>query len=257
MPVKTELIFAVSPSDETSARGTGRKLAHMAYRVGAGARLLRAGSPGRNGLLFLNDGDFDGRGDPTALSREIIRECAARSYNGAVFDFSRRVPTLSRAVNLLSGAFRERGWSLYVTEPYAREAAGAKVLIPTAVSGGSLHQRFTEAVEQYGAERVAVAAERVAEDFSLPAPNGQGTAMTQEQLRARMEQRSPSVFFSDMLCAHYFTYMDRKTGAHFILFDTADSLKKKIQVAREVGISDVMLPYPEVADLLPDLLENF
>lgn len=256
MPVKSELIFAVPPSDETSARETGRKLAHMAYRVGAGGRLLRAGSPGRNGLLFVNDGNFDGRGDPASLSREIVRECAARSYAGAVCDFSRTVPVLVRTLGFLSGLFRERGWPLYVTESYARHVPRAKVLIPTAVSGGSLRQRLVEAAEQYGAERVTAAAERVAEDFSLPAPDGQGAAMTQEQLRARMEERSPSVFFSSALCAHYFTYMDRKTGAHFILFDTADSLRKKIQVAREVGISDVLLPYPEVADLLPDLLEN-
>ena len=62
------------------------------------------------------------------------------------------------------------------------------------------------------------------------------------------------MFSSRDLCAHYFTYMSRSTGAHFVLFDDAESLRQKRALAQEVGIRQFFLLYPEVADLLPALL---
>ena len=103
--------------------------------------------------------------------------------------------------------------------------------------------------------RVALAVERVAEDFFLPSPTGQGMPLTREELRQRLEERAPSVFFSSELCAHYFTYMSRQNGAHFVLFDDAGSIRKKLQVARNLGISSAVLAYPQVDDLLPELLK--
>ena len=97
--------------------------------------------------------------------------------------------------------------------------------------------------------------ERVAEDFFLPSPTGQGMPLTREELRQRLEERAPSVFFSSELCAHYFTYMSRQNGAHFVLFDDAGSIRKKLQVARNLGISSAVLAYPQVDDLLPELLK--
>ena len=110
-------------------------------------------------------------------------------------------------------------------------------------------------MERFGAARVALAVERVAEDFFLPSPTGQGRPLTREELRQRLEERAPSVFFSSELCAHYFTYMSRQNGAHFVLFDDAGSIRKKLQVARNLGISSAVLAYPQVDDLLPELLK--
>ena len=78
--------------------------------------------------------------------------------------------------------------------------------------------------------------------------------LTREELKQRIEERSPSVFFSNELCAHYFTYMSKQNGAHFILFDDAGSIRKKLQIARSLDIEDAILAYPQVDDLLPELL---
>ena len=78
--------------------------------------------------------------------------------------------------------------------------------------------------------------------------------MTRAELKARLEELSPSVFFSAELCAHYFTYMSKENGAHFILFDDAGSIRKKLQIARSLGITDAVMPYVQVDDLLPELL---
>ena len=112
--------------------------------------------------------------------------------------------------------------------------------------------RLQEAVQRFG--RVVLAVERVAEDFYLPSPTGQGTPLTRDELAQRLEERAPQVYFSTDLCAHYFTYMSDASGAHFVLFDDAGSIRKKLQLARQLDIGEALLPYAQVDDLLPELL---
>ena len=62
-----------------------------------------------------------------------------------------------------------------------------------------------------------------------------------------------AVFFSEELCANYFSYT-AQGRAHFILFDTAETLRCKLRLGRERGMETAFLMYPEVSDLLPELL---
>ena len=219
-------------------------MAHAAYRVGGGPHLFRANMPisVRGGLMALDCVGFDGRGESGPFCQEVLRECSARGYDGILCDFEGRpMPLLAEIVRTLAGLTQKRGWPLYVTETYGGYADSAKVLISSALSGGSLAQRLGEAVQRYGQDRVVLAIERVAEDFYLPSPSGQGQPLSQEELRRLMDERSPSIFFSTELCAHYFTYMSRENGAHFVLFDDAGSIRKKLQVARGLGIRQAVL----------------
>ena len=252
-----ELILAAPPGDSRAALGFGLTVAHAAYRVGGGPHLYRAGPPlpVRGGLMGLDCVGFDGRGDTGPLCREILRECAARGFTGVLCDFEGPpLPLLVRALRDLAGPLEKRGWPLYVPEPYGERVEGAWVLVSSALSGGSLAGRLREAREKYG--RVALAVERVAEDFFLPAPQGQGRPLTQAELAALLETRRPSVFFSGELCAHYFTYMSRENGAHFVLFDDAGSIRKKLLTAQALGIDRAVLSYPQTADLLGDVVRG-
>ena len=256
MGTRMQLILAAPPEDVTAAQAHGLTLAHMAYRVGGGPHLFRSNQPipARGGLMYIDDGGFDGRGTPDAFCQEVVRECAARGFGGVVCAFDRKLPLLSTVVEQLGPMLVRQGRSFYVSEPYGRCTATGRVLIPTALSGGSLRQRLGEAVERCGAGRVALAVERTAADFFLPSPDGQGRPLTREELKARLEERSPSVFFSDELCARYFTYMNRQSGAHFVLFDDAGSIRKKLRLAEALGIDRALLCYPEVSDLMRDIL---
>lgn len=256
MGTRMQLILAAPPEDVTAAQAHGLTLAHMAYRVGGGPHLFRSSQPNppRGGLMYIDDGGFDGRGTPDAFCQEVVRECAARGFGGVICAFDRKLPLLSAVVEQLGPMLVRQGRSFYVSEPYGRCTATGRVLIPTALSGGSLRQRLGEAAERYGAGRVALAVERTAADFFLPSPDGQGRPLTREELKARLEERSPSVFFSDELCARYFTYMNRQSGAHFVLFDDAGSIRKKLRLAEALGIDRALLCYPEVSDLMGDIL---
>ena len=256
MGTRMQLILAAPPEDVTAAQAHGLTLAHMAYRVGGGPHLFRSSQPNppRGGLMYIDDGGFDGRGTPDAFCQEVVRECAARGFGGVICAFDRKLPLLSAVVEQLGPMLVRQGRSFYVSEPYGRCTATGRVLIPTALSGGSLRQRLGEAAERYGAGRVALAVERTAADFFLPSPDGQGRPLTREELKARLEERSPSVFFSDELCARYFTYMNRQSGAHFVLFDDAGSIRKKLRLAEVLGIDRALLCWPEVSDLMGDIL---
>jgi len=252
------LILMVSPEDVRSARESALALAHMAYRIGGGPHLFRSHMPVavRGGLMVIDDPGFDGKGEPTPFCHEVMRECAARGFTGVICDFEGRTALQGRIVAELAELMHRRGWPLYVTEQYGSCSARTKVLISSALSGGSLRTRLEEAVVRFGAERLVLAVERVAEDFFLPSPSGQGVALSREELQRQLRERAPTVFFSTELCAHYFTYMSRQNGAHFILFDDVGSIRKKLSIARSLDIGEAVLAYPEVDDLLPELLRD-
>ena len=100
-------------------------------------------------------------------------------------------------------------------------------LVNTAVSGGSFAQYLREAARG-GGGRLALDVERLRMDFSLPARNGRGRPLTAGELRELLDRESPAVFFSQDLCARYFTYT-RDGETHFVLFDDADTLRQKLR----------------------------
>ena len=254
-----KIILIVPPVRVRAALETGLTLAHRSYRLGNGAHLFRSNLPVnlRGGLMVLEDTGFDGQGEAAVFCREVLRECTTRGFNGVICNFeSRGLPLQSQIVSELGALLSQRGWPLYVTESYGACSERAKVLISSALSGGSLQTRLEEAIAQYGVQRVALAVERVAADFFLPSPTGQGTPLSQEELKRRLEEQNATVFFSNELCAHYFTYMSKQNGAHFILFDDAGSIRKKLQIARNLDIQDVIFLYEQVEDLLPTLLSG-
>lgn len=255
-PQTSQFILVTPPNHIQAAKAYRLPLAHMAYRIGGGPHLYRAQFPAmsKGGLMMIGEDHFDGRGDVTVFCREVIRECQAKGFTGILFDAeSPPSPALSRIISILSEETVRRGWSFYLPEAYSNYSGSARILISSAISGGSLRQRLSDAAERYGPQRITLCLDRSAEDFSLPAPNGSGRPMSREELRQKIKDLSPSLFFSHELCAHYFTYMDRNSGAHFVLFDDVGSIRKKIDLAEQAGIHRFLLFYHRMEDLLPEL----
>ena len=245
--------FAVTatPDQLRELRGLSVIPAHLAYRMGRGPHLFRTGGgpPPAGGWMVLDCREFDGLGRPGPFCQEVLGECAARGFSGVVCDFeSGPLPPLEETVAQLGRECARRGWALLVPEGYAPCSPHAQVMIPSALSGGSLALRLEEAAERFGRGRVALALQRTAEDFFLPSPTGSGRPLTQAQLRRLMEERAPSVFFSRELCARYFTYMSRDSGAHFVLFDDPQTLAKKVETARSAGLSTVLGAWSDLRD---------
>ena len=249
--IALQLYLSVTPQEEQAASRFTRNLCHMAYRIGPQSSLLRreAFLPGKGGLLALSDIDAPTISSPEKLTRSFLRECGFQGYSGVVLDFEKH-PTddKSQFVRCLAGALSPAKKKLFLPQEYA--VSGACAFISSAISGGSFTEYLEASRKQYGT--VALDLQRLTMDFLLPSPTGEGSPMEPaafQQLQARL---SPSTFFSQELCARYFTYQeDRKT--HFVLFDDAGTIRRKIQIGSTLGLSTGFLLFPEVRDLLPQI----
>ena len=248
------VFLAVTPAEAASCRGYRVPLVHIAYAVGDGGRLLRSELPrgAQGGLLGLSDRCNGPLPELLMLCRAILGECHAHRFGGVLADFEGgaredRLPFLSR----LGAMLAQSGRRLYVPEAFA--VPEASVLVCTALSGGTLRERLSDAAARYGTQRVALDCQRLAMDFVLPCRSGEGTPLTPEELASLRERYGAAVFFSEELCANYFSYT-AQGRAHFVLFDTAETLRCKLRLGRERGMETAFLMYPEVSDLLPELL---
>ena len=256
MAITQQLILTAPPECCQRAAESGLTVARLCYRVGKGGHLYRAELPGKRpgGLMGLCGGGFQGPGDPAQLCREIFRECINQGLNGVLCDLEGEPsPFWENALGLLGRGCAQRGWALYVTEPFGDVTEQCRVLVSSLLSAGTLEGRLRTALARYGEDRVALAAQRAMEDYTLPSAAGEGVRLTRAELAARMKRFSPSVFFDHGLCAHHFTYMENST-AHFVLFDDCASLRRKLALAGELGIRRAVLAYPEVEDFLPQLV---
>ena len=250
------IYLSVTPELLPRASAFHNRFAHVAYRIGRESRLLRQNLllKTRGGLLSLSDGDCPLIQNPDNLCRELRQECFARSYAGVVADFERS-PSPDRVafLTMLQAVMERDHRTLYLPEAYAAMVPGGIAVICTALSGGQYRQRLQEAMTKFG--QVALDVQRLAMDFSVPAPSGSGSPMSPAALQALLQDRQPVVFFSDELCARYFTYTQNDTG-HFVLFDDADTLRRKIRLGRSMDCSAAFLMFPEVEDLMPELFRS-
>ena len=92
-------------------------------------------------------------------------------------------------------------------------------------------------------------------DFPLPARTGEGRALTAEELEALLQERRPCVFFSPALCTRYFTYT-QKGVAHFVLFDDAETLHRKVRIGASLGFFTAFFQWPEISDIADDLFRR-
>ncbi len=248
-----QLYLAAAPGLLSRAQKFAVPVAHAAYRVDDTGHLTAQDLPAqlRGGLLMLCGREAPLVRSPETLCREILQECQRRDFGGVVLDYEGAPSSPSiRLMRLLETELRRRQKRLYVPELWGDHARQSAVLIGTAVSGGSLRQRLEEAVGRYAPRPVALYCQRLAMDFLLPSPNGEGSALTLDQL-ARLRE-GHTVYFSPDLCARYFTYRAR-THTHFVLFDDADTLQRKLTLGEDLGIKAAFFMLPEVDDLVGKL----
>lgn len=242
-----KLILAAAPEEEEAAAELGT-VAHMSYRVDPGPRLMRLSRrlPGQGGLLYFGIEQLQGN-NFGFFCQQCVRECGARQYRGVVADLAEHADrNLHKLVRQLDDALHSRGLALYVPEAFQESAPNARLLIPTALSGGSLKLRLREAVGRYGPERVVPAVERIMEDFTPPSRSGTGKRLSREELRELQNQKRPNVFWSPELCARYFTYFTPGGQAHFVLYDDGETLRAKLRLAGELGIGECMAAWREL-----------
>lgn len=248
MEPKLRLILFAPPAQAGQLRGKDCIPAPMAYRIGTGLTLQRAASlPDlRGGILGIADGGThpSGAGNIQLFCRQVQRECIQRGAMGFWLELDPRPEQedVKRLLSALDNMAQNARLKLWLPEWCGQYAPHGNVLISSALSGGTLRARLSDAQCTFGAERVTLAIEPMAEDFTLPSPNGRGRLLEPGELQRLMTSLHPNTFYSSELCAHYFTFLQRGVP-HFILFDTPGSIRKKYDLAQHLGLGYVLAPW--------------
>ena len=253
---KERFLIAAAPSQLAQLERWQAEPVHLAYRIGPEGQLLRGAEAAavRGGLMFLPPPPPLGALQVARLRRELLQECAQRNFSGVFAGADLQTPGLDALFGPLCRDLARNGRELYLPEGLGELVPACRVVVSSALSGGSLESRLEQAGQRCGTQRCVLGLESMAEDFPLPAPTGCGRPLTGQELGQLRRQVQTPVFFSPALCAHYFTYIAPDDRAHFVLFDDRDSLCRKLALARELGIPRAFLTFPEVEDILPRLL---
>jgi len=240
-------ILAAAPAETQAASRHCRTLAHVAYRIGPDSTLLRQNALRvKGGVLSISDREALPVDAPANFCAAVVRECGRQDYSGVLLDFE-EPPRQDRLalIQALAQTLSKNGKTLYLPEEYAQTGSNAVVLVCTALSGGNFTQRLRDA-KTAGCQGLDV--QRLRMEFILPAPSGEGAPLSEEELRLLMEREQPTVFFSRDLCARYFTYA-RDGRVHFVLFDDAETLNRKVQIGASLGFTTAFFMWPEVRDI--------
>ena len=245
-----ELILACPPESCKNALLWGIPVAHMAYKT-CGAHLYRARLPDtlRRGLMLITNMEPSETCDTQKLIRQILGECASRSYSGVIADFEPPCPFVGGLLSALNTELKRQRLGFYVSEWAAGYAKECNVILSTAVTGGTLLQRLKDCAQIYGHSNMVLDLEILSHDFLLPAQTGHGQRIAHNRINELIEYTGAKPQFSDELCCHYFTYKSRQ-GLHFVLYDDSYSVHKKIQLAQKLGIKKGILLYPEVSSTI-------
>lgn len=111
-------------------------------------------------------------------------------------------------------------------------------LTDCAVSGGTLEGFLTLALSA-AQGRLCVRLSPVYMDVPLPCPGGTGRFLSPQEAQSLPEFRQ--LRYSDALCTGYFTYL-RDAALHLVLYDTRETLERKLSCCRRVGVPYVLSP---------------
>ena len=226
--------LAAVPQDVNAARLCGFQLAYITRRPGEIP-------DGRGGLLVFSNQNAD---PPNAA--QLIAECKSRGHTGLILDFEggfkQSLFDIAAELNVMCA---RENLPLIVNKRYRQP--NAITLVSSAQVSGSLRQRLT----RHG-QNTMLEIERLAQDITLPAPQGRGVTLSRAALSKLLESRA--TFFSNELLARYFTYKDTSGNTHFVIYDDAVSISRKIALAESMGLYGSIMLYGEVRDIIHEIL---
>ena len=241
------LILAANPMQEGQlAREPHRTVAHMAYRVEPGPRLMRLSRtmPGQGGLLYcpVEAGRGTGRmdfllrpTDPGVFCPAVPGGCGGSGGR----EHGPRPPV--RPHPLPAGAGTLCAGALSIRLPprpdpdlhrhFRRHPQGAAGRGPAAAGPGARGGRSGTG----GGGLSAPGPNRFRHPPLPPGPAAAAGADTPQRL-----------LVAGKLCARYFTYFQPGGTAHFVLFDDGETLRAKLRLAGEVGIRQCLAAWDDL-----------
>lgn len=228
------------------------------YRIDPTLTLLQSGSCHENispkgQIMAMDCSTSQPQGSPKEMEqllRHILTQCQRQGYGGIAtfFPYTPHPSPLKELTTRLDEEANKHHLLYYTTEEYAPFTRHSKIFLSTALSGGSLEERFAQAIHRYSPQRILMDLEPMGVDFLLPSPKGTGIPRTREEIALQIAQENPFVFFSRELCAKYFTHQHTENSLRFLLFDDETTLNEKIKRAKQWNLYGVSLTWSQVMD---------
>lgn len=244
------IYLGVTPAELGDTKPFSGQEIQLLYRCDSRLKLLQASgkkSATKGHIMGIDNQITAPQGDSEAFCQQVLGQVKTHCYAGVCCLF--HGPTtdrLAQVTQALAKLCHQQRLQFLVSEPYGHHAPHSKVLISTALSGGTLEARFAQAKQQYGAQRVLMDIDCVREDFLLPAPHGSGETLSEQQLTNLMVQENAAVFFSKELSARYFTYQNTEHSLRFVLFDDQVTTKEKMKLAKQWNLAGAVLTFSQV-----------
>lgn len=224
--------------------------AHLIYRIKNG-RLLREQIPlTLHGGLMVIGRISEGFGNISELVTSMVRECLRFDFSGVLLALT-PIPDAEATefAQAVIRAFHAKNLVVYLPLTYAELCDGARFLAPGIISSGTFSGYLRDLAEKHVKTRLAL--ELSCEALDFPAPPGEnapGKHLTPKVLRETLDSTCAMTFYSADLCCNYFTYIDTQNQAHFVIFDTAESLLSKKALAEKAGFDAVFYLIPPQND---------
>ena len=183
---------------------------------------------------------------PKAFATSACSLAQSRSCQGILAEFAR--PALSDTVAALDQYAARLHLSCIIPLSQQQHAPNSLYLVDTAISGGSLKQRLSHLIEQYGTDRLVIQLVRSCAAFPIPSADADGIPLRSSDITILCQAYGAVPFFSHELCAKYFTYTDEKQP-HFVLFDDRETLRAKRELLDSLGLTRQILSFPDAAEL--------
>lgn len=238
--------YIVSGATEIkAAEASGYPCVHLIYKISQSGILQRIPtfvSPRRN-LMGVYDDDGLKTCDIDKLTRDITNEINRRNYSGIVLDFQPDKTDPGQTEKLCT-LLAQRKILHFLPIELAQLSNSAKIIVPTSVSGGSIHEMLMTTIEKYTSERVCIEIVRGRNDFIMPSYKPEGTFINNTDFNKIIKEHDPITFFSSQLGCKYFTYRTSDC-THFVLYDDTDTAIYKLKLSESLGIYAVFIMYSE------------
>ncbi|MBR6812390.1 MAG: hypothetical protein IKM51_03360 [Oscillospiraceae bacterium] len=229
----------------------GKNAAHIGYELDSEGRLVQRGIPdelkGGIMVLTLRNGKIHSIAGAAA---DIALECAKREYSGLIADIE---CSYDKGIETLLKQLDNAGVSpLYIPQEYSNALPSARVMISSALKSGSFDAALTDAGRAFGSKAV-LQLDRLCEDSPLPCRSCDSKKLKPRDRSALQQRSGAQGFFSPKLMTNYFTYYDNEKTAHFVLYDTSSSIKRKLELAAQRGYEEVIIAPEQFEDIWSDI----
>ncbi len=252
MALPDSVILVCAGNDALQAADSGHPLLQLCLTINTQGSLYTACQRTlSNGYLGLQDPGTQVTQIPAApIAEALLQECRRTGVRGVFADLESDTRAVRALCKTLDTVLYDADMPLFVPPSRAQDVSHAIITFETAISGGSLSERLSEAQTQYGRDRVAALLQPISADFCMPSDTADGSPLTPAERHALWQHHQSQIFFSRELCAKYFTYMDAEHHGHFVLFDDEATWLAKLSVLEGLHIPHCFALYPDAAPML-------